>query len=120
LIACPFQVRTYYSEEKEYYPGQGLTEFEKLGKQLYPYQIGTVLKCNFCMERIDSGLAQGLKPGIDREATPACVNICPAKARYFGDLDDPDSEISMLIRKWRAVQFHPEYGTDPSIYYVTG
>jgi phenylacetyl-CoA:acceptor oxidoreductase subunit 1 len=72
------------------------------------------------MERIDSGLAQGLKPGVDREATPACVNICPAKARYFGDLDDPESEILMLIRKWRAVQFHPEYGTDPSIYYVMG
>ncbi len=120
LVACPFQVRTYYSKELEYYPGQGLTEFEKLGKKLYPHQIGTVLKCNFCMERIDSGLALGLKPGIDREATPACVNICPAKARYFGDLDDPDSEISILIRKWRAVQFHPEYGTDTSIYYVMG
>ena len=120
LVSCPYQIRAYYSEEKEYYPGQGLTEFEKLGKQLYPHQIGTVVKCTFCKERIDEGTERGLKPGVDREATPACVIICPAKARYFGDLDDPSSEISILIRKWRAVPFHPEYGTDPSVYYVLG
>jgi molybdopterin-containing oxidoreductase family iron-sulfur binding subunit len=119
LVACPCQVRTYYSKEKEYYPYQGLTEFEKLGKQLYPYQIGTVLKCNFCIDRIDNGLKHGLKPGVDVEATPVCVITCPAKARYFGDLDDPYGEFSMLIRKWRATQLHPEYGTDPSVYYVT-
>jgi phenylacetyl-CoA:acceptor oxidoreductase subunit 1 len=41
------------------------------------------------MERIDAGLAKGLKPGIDREATPACVNICQARALTFGDLDTP-------------------------------
>jgi phenylacetyl-CoA:acceptor oxidoreductase subunit 1 len=120
MMACPYQVRTYYAEEKEYYPGQGLTEFEKLGKQLHPYQIGTVVKCTFCMERIDDGIKRGLKPGVDRDATPACVITCPAKARYFGDLDDADSEISVLVRKWRPVQLRPEYGTDPSVYYVLG
>ena len=120
LMSCPYQVRTYYDEEKEYYPGQGLTEFEKLGKKLHPYQTGTVVKCTFCMERIDEGIKQGLKPGIDRDATPACVITCPAKARYFGDLDDPESEISMLTRKWRPVQLHPEYGTEPSVLYVIG
>ena len=120
VYSCPYQVRNYYSEDKEYYPGQGLTDFEKQGKQLYPYQIGTVIKCNFCMERIDEGIKKGLKPGVDREATPACVITCPAKARYFGDLDAPDSEIAMLIRKWRPVQLHPELGTDPSVCYVIG
>jgi Fe-S-cluster-containing dehydrogenase component len=120
LVSCPYQVRTYLSEEQEYYPGQGPTEFEKLGKKVYPHQTGTVVKCNFCKERIDDGVGRGLKPGVDREATPACVNICPAKARYFGDLDDPHSEISTLIRKWKAVQFHPEFGTGPSVYYVIG
>jgi len=120
LIACPYQVRSYYSEEKEYFPHQGLTEFEEMRKRLYPLQTGVVLKCTFCLERIDSGIKQGLKPGVDREATPACVIICPAKARYFGDLDDPGSEVSSLIMEKRAVQLHPEYGTDPSVYYVIG
>jgi Fe-S-cluster-containing dehydrogenase component len=61
-----------------------------------------------------------LKPGIDRDATPACVITCPAKARYFGDLDDPNSQVPVLLRKWRPVQLHPEHGTDPSVYYVIG
>jgi phenylacetyl-CoA:acceptor oxidoreductase 27-kDa subunit len=120
LIACPYQARTFYSKPKEYFPGQGLTEFEQMGEKLYPLQTGTVIKCNFCMERVDSGIKQGLKPGVDREATPACVITCPAKARYFGDLDDPESEISALISKWRAVPLHPEYGTEPSVHYVIG
>jgi phenylacetyl-CoA:acceptor oxidoreductase subunit 1 len=70
------------------------------------------------MERIDNGLAKGLKPGIDRDATPACVNTCPTSARHFGDLDDPQSEVSKLIRKYNATPFHPEFGTDPLTYYI--
>jgi len=120
LIACPYQVRTYNSDVKEHFPGQGLTDFEKIGQKLYPLQTGVVLKCNFCQERIDEGIKKGLKPGVDRDATPACVNICPANARFFGDLDDPDSEASKMISEKRAVQLRPEYGTDPSVYYVIG
>jgi len=119
LIACPYQQRTYYSDDKkEYFPGQGLTELELIGKELYPLQPGTVVKCNFCIERVDEGLAKGLRPGVDREATPVCVNACPTKARTFGDLDDPDSEVSILIKQRKGLQLHPEYGTDPSVYYV--
>lgn len=118
VIACPFQARTYHANSREYFPGQGLTDFEKIGKKLYPLQTGVVLKCTFCMERVDAGLKKGLKPGVDREATPACVNACPTKARFFGDLDSPDSEVSSLIREKRAARFHPEYGTEPSTYYI--
>ena len=121
LIACPYQVRSYISEDgKEYFPGQGLTAYEKIGEKLYPHQKGVVTKCNFCKERVDEGISKGLKPGEDREATPACVNSCPNKARVFGDLDDPDSEISELIREKRAVPLHPEHGTEPCVYYVIG
>jgi phenylacetyl-CoA:acceptor oxidoreductase subunit 1 len=119
VIACPYQARTFYEDgNKEYYPGQGLTEPEKMGKLLYPHQEGVVQKCNFCLERIDAGLANGLKPGVDREATPACVIACPTKALHFGDLDDPYSEVSRLIREKRGKQLHIEYGTEPSIYYI--
>ncbi|MBI2829732.1 MAG: 4Fe-4S dicluster domain-containing protein [Chloroflexi bacterium] len=119
LIACPYQNRTFYDNKREeYFPGQGLTPLEEMGKKLYPLEPGTVVKCNFCVERIDGGLQRGLKPGVDREATPACVIACPTHARTFGDLDDPDSEISILIATKRALPSHPEFDTDPSVYYV--
>jgi len=119
LIACPYQQRTFYADgKKEYFPGQGLTELELIGKELYPLQPGTVVKCVFCMERVDEGLKNGLKPGVDREATPACVITCPVTARVFGDLDDANSEVSTLIKQKKGFQLHPEYGTDPSVYYI--
>ena len=120
IISCPYQNRTFLSKDKDtgYFPGYELTEFEKVGKRLYPHTVGTTEKCNFCMERTDAGLAKGLKPGVDREATPACVNTCPASALTFGDLDDPDSEVRRLIREKKAFNLHPEYDTEPSIYYI--
>ncbi|MFC2068779.1 4Fe-4S dicluster domain-containing protein [Chloroflexota bacterium] len=119
LIACPYQTRSYNAKEKEYLGiKQGQTEFGKLGTEVYPHQTGVVIKCNYCMERIDIGLANSLKPGVDRDATPNCVNTCPTGSRHFGDLDDPNSEVSRLIREHKGQQFHPEYGTDPSTYYI--
>ena len=120
IIACPYQNRVYLSKDKDtgYFPGYEQTDFEKSGKKTFPHTVGTTEKCNFCMERIDAGMAKGLKPGVDREATPACVNTCPARALHFGDLDDPDSEVRQLIRDRKGFQLHPEHDTDPSIYYI--
>jgi len=118
-VACPYQQRTRFDTPKlEYFPGQGFTPYEKLGKQLFPHKPGTVLKCTFCMERLDDGLKKGLKPGVDREATPACVITCPTVTRKFGDLDDPFSEVSRMIAEKKALPLHPEYDTEPSIYYI--
>jgi phenylacetyl-CoA:acceptor oxidoreductase subunit 1 len=122
IIACPYQNRTFFSRDKDpgYFPGYERTRFEKAGRKIYPHTAGTTEKCDFCMERIDAGLAKGLVPGKDREATPACVNACQARALTFGDLDDPESEVSKLIKEKNAFQLHPEYGTDPSVYYIDG
>lgn len=119
ILLCPFQQRMCnYGEKKEYYPGQGQTALEELGARLRPYPDGTVVKCDFCREKIDAGLAKGLKPGVDREATPACVNTCMCKARVFGDLDDPDSQVSVLLREREWYVQHPEFGTEPSVFYL--
>ena len=120
VIACPYQQRTFYEDQRKgHFPGQGFTEFEIIGRQLYPIQRGTAVKCNFCAEKIEAGLHKGQVPGLNREATPGCVNNCPAKARIFGDLDDPGSRISLLIRQRKGFQLHPELGTDPSVYYLS-
>jgi phenylacetyl-CoA:acceptor oxidoreductase subunit 1 len=75
-------------------------------------------KCTFCVERIDGGLARGLVPGVDAEATPACVNACIARAMSFGDLDDPDSNVSRLLAGHRYFRMHEELGTGPGFYYL--
>jgi len=119
VIACPYQQRIFYDDDKkEYFPGQGLTELELIGRELSPLRPGTVVKCNFCEEKIDEGIRKGLKPGVDREANPACVNNCPTKARHFGNLDDTNSNVSILIRQRKGFQLHPEFGTEPSVYYI--
>jgi phenylacetyl-CoA:acceptor oxidoreductase subunit 1 len=120
IIACPYQNRTYVARKRDpgWFPGHPKTSIEKKGEEIYPHQRGTTEKCNFCMERIDEGLPKGLKPGVDRDATPACVNTCQAKALTFGDLDDPNSNVSKLISDKSGFVLHPEYGTDPSVFYI--
>jgi phenylacetyl-CoA:acceptor oxidoreductase 27-kDa subunit len=118
VIACPYQQRTLVEEITEYFDGQGLTEMETIGQTVYPHKAGTVVKCVFCAERIDEGLSKGLQPGNDRDATPACVNICMTKARTFGDLDDPNSEVSLIIKERNGKPLLADEGTNPSVYYV--
>ncbi|MBI4330987.1 MAG: 4Fe-4S dicluster domain-containing protein [Chloroflexi bacterium] len=116
MMACPYGARYYLPRLTMYYPDNGWTPFEQAGNR--GRQIGVVMKCTFCADKIDPAVKRGLKPGVDREATPICVNNCMTKARFFGDLDDPNSEVSVLIRTRRGYQLHPEFGTDPSIYYL--
>ena len=83
LVACPYQQRTFLSQQKEYFPGQGLTPYEVLGRMLFPYQKGTVVKCTFCSERLEAGVREGLRPGVDRDATPACVSCLPREGPHL-------------------------------------
>ena len=104
MIACPYESRQFLWEIKPYYEGQERTPFEVYKQK--DFQEGTVVKCNGCLERIQEGLE------------PSCVQTCITGARIFGDLDDPNSEISRLIASSGAVPFQPELGTEPSVYYI--
>ena len=77
-------------------------------------------KCTFCVDRIDAGLAKGLTPGIDPEATPACVNACISEALTFGDLDDPQSNVSQLLAANQHFRMHEELGTGPGLLLSVG
>lgn len=119
IIACPYQQRSLYEgKRKGYFPGCGPTKLEELGEKMYPLEKGTVVKCNFCKERVEKGLQFGLSPGVDREATPACVIACPVSARSFGDINDPQSDVSKKVRRREECQLHPEYNTNPSVFYL--
>ncbi len=104
MMACPYAARYYHGKERYYFGDQGPTPVEEWGYRRHP--VGVVSKCDFCRHRLEKGLE------------PACVANCMVKGRYFGDLDDPSSEVSRLIRERGGYQLHPELGTDPSVYYL--
>ena len=52
------------------------------------------------------------------EVVPACVETCPSEALYFGDLNDPKSQVSKLSKSRRAFRLMEELGTEPKVYYL--
>jgi phenylacetyl-CoA:acceptor oxidoreductase subunit 1 len=77
-----------------------------------------VEKCAFCYQRIDRGLELGLQPGVDADATPACVVVCPTGARLFGDMNDPDSKVSNVLKTSVTYRLRDTLGTGPRVYYL--
>lgn len=113
-VACPYQAR--YRLEGKGYAYATPMETERNGRS--PLQLGTVSKCNFCSDKVDAGRKRGLVPGVDSEATPACVNSCIASALYFGDINDETSIVARLVRENETFRMHEELGTKPSFYYL--
>ncbi|MDB6163192.1 MAG: 4Fe-4S dicluster protein [Xanthomonadaceae bacterium] len=68
---------------------------------------GVMKKCTLCVDRIYN---ENL-PEAERE--PACVQVCPTRARHFGDLGDPDSAVSRLVAERGGVALMPELGYQP-------
>ena len=69
-------------------------------------------KCTLCVDRIYNEHL----PAEERE--PACVRTCPARARHFGDLGDPDSDVSKLVAEREGVALMPELGYRPTNRYL--
>ena len=75
------------------------------GARYFNEETQTTDKCTWCYHRITKGLK------------PACVEVCPAKARIFGDLNDPASEINEFIRSHRVSVLKPWTGNGPHVFY---
>ncbi len=73
---------------------------------------GVMKKCTLCIDRIYNEEIE------EAQRQPACVNTCPAKARHFGDLADPASEVSQLVAKRGGVDLMPEMGYRPTNKYL--
>lgn len=100
--ACPYEgVRTTIVEEPEYYLDMTVGEVDAP-----KHKANVTEKCNFCYNLIDRG------------EVPACMQLCPGRARYWGDLDDPESEISKAIEGREYAFLHEDAGTQPKVYYL--
>jgi Fe-S-cluster-containing dehydrogenase component len=73
----------------------------------FTHPEGYADKCTFCIHRVQDG------------QDPACVSVCPTTCMTFGDMDDPNSEISKLVNSRRSKVLAPEAGTGPNIFYLT-
>ena len=66
---------------------------------------GAAEKCHFCAHRVEKGLQ------------PACVIVCPENAIIAGDLHDPQSRISRMLRENETLVRRPEQQTQPNVHY---
>lgn len=115
LVSCPYGARSFnwktFTGDNPMVPQWGNPEIPRRPR-------GVVEKCSFCHQRIDRGLSLGLEPGVDPQATPACVVDCPVGARHFGDLNDPDSPVKKLLQERVPHRLREELGTKPRVYYL--
>jgi Fe-S-cluster-containing dehydrogenase component len=100
IVTCPYGARHFNWKDPSVPPA----EVNK--KVPLEEKAGVVEKCTFCIQRTRAG------------ETTACTAACPVGARKFGDLNDPDSEVSQILKTRRAWRLKEESGTEPMIWYV--
>ena len=100
MAACPYNARNFNWQTPVRVTGANYGDAEVPVRPK-----GVAEKCTLCRERTDRG------------EEPMCVVCCPAHARIFGDLDDPDSEISQTILNRKAWTLLEGQGTRPSVHY---
>lgn len=141
MIACPYGVRFYAESKQATQPdvrkvwpsdeGKVWNPPWAMPKSKHNMQQGVgvspknvVSKCTFCYHKISQ--APKGTPDLDedipelKEFVPACVRTCAPKARYFGDLDNPNSKVRQLIGEKRGVRLLDHLGNKPQVYYLTG
>ncbi|MBR2790764.1 MAG: 4Fe-4S dicluster domain-containing protein [Eggerthellaceae bacterium] len=101
MAACPYTGVRSFNWDLRY-----SLDFAVGDREAPAHQKHTVEKCTMCWHR----LARGERP--------ACIDICRAGARYWGDLDDPESEIAEVLVSRKYFQMLPEKGTKPNLYYL--
>ncbi len=126
-VACPYGVRYFNWEAPPWTP--------ELARHISPDSVsvngslegpavrfkGVVEKCTFCIHRLQKAREKAEAEGREFRAedyVPACVQTCTGKARFFGDLDDPESTVSRLAKSPRAFRLLEDVGTYPKVIYL--
>jgi len=130
---CPYKVRRFNwfkYHDNEQFAGVNTPMNSDLGKMVLNPDVtvrarGVMEKCTFCVQRIQSGKLEAKKQGrrpIDGEIATACQDACPTNAIHFGDINDPESNVSKILAEemeGRAYRVLHEINTAPNIWYLT-
>jgi MoCo/4Fe-4S cofactor protein with predicted Tat translocation signal len=130
---CPYKVRrfnwfSYYSNEKfEDVNGHMFTDLGRmvLNPDVTVRARGVMEKCSFCVQRIQLGKLEAKKQKrrpLDGEVVTACAQSCPTEAILFGDMRDPNSRISKLLKREdgeRAFHVLDSINVQPNVTYLT-
>ena len=116
MAACPYGARSFnWRDPREKDKSSGKFRYFKNGLSDYPARsMGVVEKCTFCAERIRAG---------GKDPMPACVEAASKvpdgkAALTFGDLSDPDSEVSRILRQQHTICRRVSLGTGPNVFYI--
>lgn len=101
--ACPYWARRFNFAKPEIPADQLNPEMSYLSNR--PRSKGVMEKCTFCLHRTREG------------KMPACLEVCPTGSRKFGNVLDPDSEVSYILRNKRVFVLKEEVGTMPRFFY---
>lgn len=141
-IACPYGVRFFTDVKSPVEPDVRTVFAATDGQHVWapPYKApdaredwahgvgippaGVVSKCTFCHHKVSKapkGVADLDEDNPEvKEYVPACVRTCAPKARYFGDLDNPESKVNQLIAEKKGVRLLDHTGNKPKVYYLAG
>jgi molybdopterin-containing oxidoreductase family iron-sulfur binding subunit len=103
MAACPYDARRFNYKKPTISAAEINLDQGYLSNRIRPK--GVVEKCTFCLQRTRAG------------KYPACLEVCPTGARVFGNLLDPDSEISYILNHKRVYILKEDIGTVPRFYY---
>ncbi|MBV6647780.1 MAG: 4Fe-4S dicluster domain-containing protein, partial [Cyclobacteriaceae bacterium] len=137
---CPYKVRRFnwfkYHDNDQF--SDNLSMNNDLGKMVLNPDVtvrarGVMEKCTFCVQRVQAGKLEAKKDGrrpMDGEIVSACASSCPSDALVFGDMKDPESKISKLLKiqskekgveseEPRAYHVLEEIRVMPNVWYLT-
>jgi molybdopterin-containing oxidoreductase family iron-sulfur binding subunit len=119
MVACPYARRSFNWEEPKWEGNLA----QLLNPDVATRPKGVVEKCTFChhrVQRVKEEAAMAGRAPTDGEVRrlTACAAACPAEAITFGDINDPDSEVSRLQESPRAFRLLEHLGTRPAVVYL--
>jgi molybdopterin-containing oxidoreductase family iron-sulfur binding subunit len=106
---CPYKVRRFnwfkYHDNKDF-ATVNVAQNDDLGKMVLNPDVtvrarGVIEKCSMCVQRIQSGKLTAKKDGRkvkDGDINTACASACPTDAIVFGDMNDPESNITQTLQ----------------------